>query len=121
MLLTVEKLLFVNEKFGTLIQKGHETDRGRIYLEYGDIQIAYKPHPRTSKLTLDIIESSFSKKIIVTPKDILSEFLIANEKVKYVGSYISSSLLYTNIINSNTKPIYFDINKIKPSNLGPGG
>lgn len=32
----LEKINYVNEKFGTLIQKGFETDRGRVYLEYGE-------------------------------------------------------------------------------------
>ena len=31
----LEKLKYVDEKFSTTIHKGYETDRGRVYLEYG--------------------------------------------------------------------------------------
>ncbi len=30
-----EKVIMVNSKFGTKVKKGYETDRGRVYLEYG--------------------------------------------------------------------------------------
>lgn len=30
-----EKVIMVNNKFGTRVKKGYETDRGRVYLEYG--------------------------------------------------------------------------------------
>jgi len=30
-----EKVVLVNNKFGTRVKKGYETDRGRVYLEYG--------------------------------------------------------------------------------------
>ena len=102
-----------NKDLKDIINSFYKKILNKIHLEFGNIQIAYKPHPNTPKFILDIIKSSFSKQIIITPKDILSEFLIANKKVVYVASYMSSSLLYANIINNNAKPIYFTINKIK--------
>jgi len=30
-----EKVEYVNKSFGTMIKKGHETDRGRVFLQYG--------------------------------------------------------------------------------------
>ena len=80
-----------------------------IKIKLNNIDIVFKPHPKTPEKVLDLISNKFSKDIKIIQKNILSEFLIINENSKFLGAFLSSSLIYSNFMNHNIKPYFFDI------------
>ena len=76
---------------------------------YKNINIVYKPHPKTPKQVIDLIIKSFPKSINIVSKNILSEFLLIDDNSLYFGAFLSSSLIYASILNKNIKIFFFDI------------
>ena len=71
-------------------------------------EILFKPHPSTTNSTLKIIRSKLSKYLFL-PKEILSEIIVGNTNVQYIGSLMSSSLFYSKLLYEEKEFFYFNI------------
>ena len=71
--------------------------------------ILFKPHPKTSKDVIKKLHKFFPNKVNILDKTLLAESLLVDKKIKYLGAFLSSSLLYSKIINSQVNVIFFDV------------
>jgi len=83
-----------------------------ISSKFNNINIIFKPHTKTPEVVNILLKQKFPKNINILSKNILSEFLIINNKSKYMGAFLSSSLIYAHLLNKNIKTYFFNIENL---------
>ena len=83
-----------------------------ISLKFNNINIIFKPHPKTPDMVSNLLRKKFPNNINIISKNIISEFLIINNKSLFLGAFLSSSLIYARILNKKIKIFFFNIENL---------
>lgn len=95
------KVNSVSESFRTLIKKGYETDRGRVYLQYGPPNTITKRHHEPSAYPYEIwhyynIDGQSNKKFVFVANDVITNdfFLLHSDVIGEISNYRWNILIH---------------------------
>ncbi|MCD6111688.1 MAG: GWxTD domain-containing protein [Bacteroidales bacterium] len=91
----------VNESFRTLVKKGYETDRGRVYLQYGPPNSITKRHHEPSAYPYEIwhyynIDGQSNRKFVFVANDLVTNdfFIIHSNVIGEISNYRWNILIH---------------------------